>query len=62
MQGMAADRVHVAAHDFNADMTSLIDSLRVINRRGFSRATKLAPLLSRLEFASTLTLPHQVLG
>ena len=57
MQGMQEDKIHLAARDLSADTASLIDGLRTINRRGFSRATKLAPLLSRLELASELTVP-----
>lgn len=56
---MQADKIHLASKDFTADMTSLVDSLRVINRRGYSRTMTLAPLLSRLEFANELTRRQQ---
>ena len=56
---MQEDKVRLASKDFTADMNRLVDSLRVINRRGYSRTMTLAPLLSRLEFASQLTQPQQ---
>ena len=58
-QGMNEAKIHLAAKDFAADSGSLLDSLQTINRRGFARASKLAPLVARLELASALRLPHR---
>ena len=51
MQGMQADKIGQAAREVDSLVSSLLDSLRAVNRRGSMRATKLAPLLTRLELA-----------